>query len=180
VAVIRAATRADAPEISAVQRAAWVAAYSDLISAEIIDRVTAPDDGARIRQTFRTRPWQRMTVGVDPDSGRVLGYASYGPEVDVLGTLWPHPMTSAGAAGEVAELYALYVHPDWWSAGTGTALMSGVLAHTARYPVTTLWVLEGNARARAFYERCGFSADGAVHVLDALGGVPEVRYRRRA
>jgi GNAT superfamily N-acetyltransferase len=178
VVVIRAAAFADAAEIAAVQRAGWLAAYSDIISAETIDRVTAPDDGARIRQTFQTRPWQRMIVGLDQDSGRVVGYASYGPEVEVLGMLWPHPMSSAGAAGEVAELYALYVHPDWWSTGVGAALMSEVLAHTTKYPVTVLWVLEKNGRARAFYERFGFSADGAVHVLDALGGVPEIRYRR--
>jgi GNAT superfamily N-acetyltransferase len=178
VVAIRAAAFADAAEIAALQRAGWIAAYSDIISAEIIDRVTAPDDGARIRQTFQTRPWQRMIVGVDQGSGRVVGYASYGPEVDVLGMLWPHPMTSAGAAGQVSEVYALYVHPDWWSTGVGAALMAAVLAHTERYPVTVLWVLEQNARARAFYERFGFSADGAVHVLDALGAVPEIRYRR--
>jgi GNAT superfamily N-acetyltransferase len=178
VVAIRAASFADAARIAVVQRAGWVAAYSDIISAETIDRVTAPDDGARVRQTFQTRPWQRMIVAAEQESGQVVGYASYGPEVDVLGMQWPHPMTSAGAAGEVAELYALYVHPDWWSTGTGAALMSAVLGHTKGYPDTVLWVLERNARARAFYERFGFCADGAVHVLDGLGGVPEVRYRR--
>ena len=98
----------------------------------------------------------------------------------MLDTPWPYPLTSAGSGGEVAELYALYVHPAWWSTGTGRALMDQVLAKVcaAGYACITLWVLEANARARRFYQRAGFAPDGARHVLDDLGGVAEIRYRR--
>jgi hypothetical protein len=41
--------------------------------------------------------------------------------------------------------------------------------------VSTLWVLEGNAQARRFYERRGWSPDGAAR--EAFG-VLELRYRR--
>jgi GNAT superfamily N-acetyltransferase len=195
VVVIRSGLAGDAAQVAAVQREGWLAAYDGIIADEIIDRVTAPDDGARVRQTFRTRPWQRMIVavaetqrstGIAPDQAGaasagpgVVGYASFGPEVDVLAP-WPPPLTTAGAAGQVAELYALYVHPAWWSTGTGRALMDRALARTAKagYPSITLWVLEANARARRFYERAGFSPDGASNVLVRLGGVIEIRYRR--
>ena len=42
-----------------------------------------------------------------------------------------------------------------------------------------LWVLEGNAAARAFYERCGFVCNGDVLDVE-VGGAPlrEVRYVR--
>ena len=88
--------------------------------------------------------------------------------------------TKAGAAGQAAELYALYVHPDWWSTGTGRALLDRALARTtaAGYADIVLWVLRDNARARRFYERAGFSPDGASNVLDGLGGVEELRYQR--
>jgi ribosomal protein S18 acetylase RimI-like enzyme len=190
VVTIRAATFADAAAISAVQRASWFGAYEGIVDAAVIDRVTTPDDGARIRQTFRTRPWQRMIVACAPAGAdqpsvvapppAVIGYASFGPEREVLGAPWPHPVTTAGAEGQIAELYALYVHPDWWSAGAGRAMMDRVLAATARSGFTeiTLWVLEKNIRARRFYERAGYSPDRAVNILDGLGGVPEVRYRR--
>jgi RimJ/RimL family protein N-acetyltransferase len=58
--------------------------------------------------------------------------------------------------------------------------MDRVIARTsaAGYRDIVLWVLEENARARRFYERAGYSADGATNVLDRLGGVLEVRYRR--
>jgi GNAT superfamily N-acetyltransferase len=189
--VIRAASTADAAQVAAVQREAWFAAYEGIIPREIIDRVTAPDGGARVRQTFRTRPWQHMIVAVaanreNPDPARasavpgIVGYASFGPETDVLGAPWPHPLTADGEDGSVAELYALYVRPAWWSTGTGRALMDRVLAGTsgAGYLSVTLWVLRDNRRARRFYERAGFAPDGASNVLDRLGGVTEVRYRR--
>jgi GNAT superfamily N-acetyltransferase len=176
---VRAATSADAAAVASVQRAGWFAAYSEFIESTVIDRVTTPDNGARVRQTFRTRPAQRMIVACA--SSDVVGYASYGPELEVLSSAWPYPVSSAGAAGIVGELYALYVHPDWWSTGTGHVLMSRVLSRLtlSGYGEVTLWVLEKNTRARRFYERVGFAQDGAVNALETLGaGVIEVRYRR--
>jgi ribosomal protein S18 acetylase RimI-like enzyme len=182
---IRAGSAADAAQVAAVQRETWFAAYEGIIAAEVIDRVTLPDDGARVRQSFRTRPRQRMLLATDPDAtgpdaGEVVGYASYGPETDVLNAPWPHPLTADGAGGRVAELYALYVRPAWWSTGTGRALMERVLARTgaAGYQAITLWVLRDNERARRFYERAGFAPDGATNVLAGLGDILEVRYRR--
>ena len=112
--MIRSASTADAAQISGVQRDSWLAAYQGIIAHEIIDRVTAPDGGARVRQVFRTRPWQRMVVAADGQE--IVGYASFGPELDVFAP-WPHPISPAGQQGEVGELYALYVHPAWWSTG---------------------------------------------------------------
>jgi len=75
VVVIRAGSAADAAQVAAVQREGWFAAYEGIIPGEIIDRITAPDDGARVRQSFRIRPWQRMIVAIadDQDAG-VVGY----------------------------------------------------------------------------------------------------------
>ena len=187
--VIRSASAADAAQIAAVMRASWRAAYDGIIAPEVIDRVTAPDGGARVRESFRTRPWQKAIVAVaaQPEAPRkrgaadgIVGYAFFGPEQDVLGAPWPHPVSPAGQQGQVAELYALYVLPAWWSTGTGRALMDRVLDATsaARYLSVRLWVLRENARARRFYERAGFAPDGATHTLEGLGGVTEIRYQR--
>ncbi len=194
VVTIRAARIGDAAAIAAVQRASWFAAYEGIIAHDIIDEFTAPDDGARMRQTFRARPWQHTIVAVtdvtvtdvavtdvsETGSTAIIGYASFGPERDVEHGSWPYELTSAGVAGKVAELYAFYTDPAWWSTGTGRALMERVLRDSARsdFPEIVLWVLEKNVRARRFYARAGFTADGAVNMIDGLGGVPEVRYRR--
>jgi RimJ/RimL family protein N-acetyltransferase len=42
----------------------------------------------------------------------------------------------------------------------------------------TLWVLERNARGRAFYERLGFAPDGARQDLPDLGRA-EIRLARK-
>jgi ribosomal protein S18 acetylase RimI-like enzyme len=208
VVVIRSASAADAAQIAAVMRDSWLAAYDGIIASALLDQATALDGGARVRQSFRLRPWQRTIAavargpapaseavarglapaseavarGLAPvnETAGIVGYASFGPERDVLDTPWPYPLTVAGSDGQVAELYALYVHPAWWSTGTGRALMDHVLARVcvAGYACITLWVLEANARARGFYQRAGFAPDGARHVLDDLGGVTEIRYRR--
>jgi ribosomal protein S18 acetylase RimI-like enzyme len=58
--------------------------------------------------------------------------------------------------------------------------MQRVLARSAGagYSAITLWVLRDNERARRFYDRAGFTPDGATNVLTRLGDVPELRYRR--
>ena len=173
---IRAATLADATAVAQVRRASWFAAYAGIIDPADIERVTGPGDADRIREQMRARSWSSTIVAVDP---AVVGFASFGPERDMFAG-WPAPVTEAGAAGQIAEVYAIYVHPDWWSTGTGRVLMDEALTRLRQgsYREVVLWVLEQNDRARRFYELAGFSPDGAVNILHNLGRVPEVRYRR--
>lgn len=69
------------------------------------------------------------------------------------------------------EIISLYVLPAYWGRGYGKSL----LAHAAAYLRAQgfrnlyLWVLEGNVRARAFYERSGFAPDGGRMTLH-IGG----------
>ena len=79
------------------------------------------------------------------------------------------------------ELYAIYVHPDYWGAGVGQALLDRAEQSSprrARWPSLTCMV--GNARARRFYERNGWEP-GETLVEPHFGGEPtEVcRYRKR-
>lgn len=55
------------------------------------------------------------------------------------------------------EVYTLYVMPPSWGMGVGSALMEQVPAGD----IVSLWVAEGNQRARRFYARQGFEPDGA-------------------
>src|SRR5712691_10812107 len=123
--VIRAASAADAAQVAAVQREAWFAAYEGIIPSEIIDRVTAPDDGARVRQTFRTRPWQHMLVAVaadqatpgptgEPAASGIVGYASFGT------TGAPAGSTSGPVSRRTAPptcSFALAASPNFVTAG---------------------------------------------------------------
>src|SRR2546421_24793 len=51
----------------------------------------------------------------------------------------------------------------------------------ARFRFSILWVVDRNQRARSFYERAGWSTDGATKAEDYEGTtVHECRYRRPA
>ena len=56
------------------------------------------------------------------------------------------------------ELDGLFVEPERWRKGIGTALATAAV-HDARRNGLTLGVTAG-AAAREFYERCGFSVEG--------------------
>ena len=179
--------------MEAVRRVSWRVAYAGLIGQSYIDRATAVPSGIS-----HSAPWRRTLVAVAGGSSgaaggspavagcTVVGYTAFGPERSGLapqpgrGRADRLPLTPAGLAGAVGEVYAIYVAPDWWSTGTGRLLMEAAVASlvSAGYQRAVLWVLDTNARARRFYEKAGWAPDGAANTMAALGGVVEVRYTR--
>ena len=57
---------------------------------------------------------------------------------------------------------ALYVRAEVYGNGVGRALFQVAIGSASAY----LWVLDGNDRAIAFYERQGFGFDGATKPED--------------
>jgi len=188
---IRELTAADGPAVAEVRRASWQAAYTGIIKQALLDQAAAQPSGL-----LRPAPWRRTVVAVADGDHVAVGYAAFGPERSLLASAPIVPragaaaaagqppsaprLTEAGLAGQVGEVYALYVAPDWWSTGTGRSLMSCAVAALteAGYERAVLWVLQANARARRFYEKAGWAPDGASNILAGLGGVIEVRYCR--
>ena len=160
---IRLAADGDAEGIARVQELTWQAAYRHVFPVAELDR------GGFIQpQRWRdriARPPTGWTTFVAETDGAIIGFASVGPSRDERG---------------IGELYAIYVEPDQWSPGTGRALIERAeerLRHS--YGEATLWVLEDNPRARAFYERGGWAADGESKAEERWGvRAPEVRYRK--
>jgi len=74
------------------------------------------------------------------------------------------------------------VHPARWRQGAGRLLCAHALREAAarEHTVMTLWVMSGNARARRFYQRLGFTPDGGERTNTQLIGSPfdEIRYRK--
>jgi GNAT superfamily N-acetyltransferase len=163
---VRPATGSDADGIARAQERAWQSAYRHVFPVEELDR------GGFIRPAlWRERlehppPGWTTFVAADADGGSVLGFASVGPSRDERG---------------LGELYAIYVHPDWWGTGAGVALIArGEAELRAIYREATLWVLEDNPRARSFYETAGWAPDGATKAHERWGvRAAEVRYRKR-
>jgi ribosomal protein S18 acetylase RimI-like enzyme len=159
---VRIATGADAQAVESIRIRSWRVAYRHVFPPADLDAL--PVDGARWRQRLETPPHGWATF-VAEAGGAVVGFASVGPSRDEDG---------------VGELYAIYVDPDAWSTGAGRALIERAEAQLRyEYDEATLWVLEDNPRARAFYERAGWTADGGRKAEERFGvRAAEVRYRK--
>ncbi|SCK44669.1 Acetyltransferase (GNAT) family protein [Streptomyces sp. WMMB 714] len=76
------------------------------------------------------------------------------------------------------------MRPEVVGTGVGRLLAGACLARAAASGAARilLWVIDGNARARRFYERAGFTRDtsGDAESLDGVAGtrVTVVRYAR--
>jgi len=78
-----------------------------------------------------------------------------------------------------AHLWMLFVRPPWWGSGLAGRLNGLAVGEAAArgYAAIRLHTPAGNARARAFYEREGWSTDG-VAIPEPLLGLDLVEYRR--
>jgi GNAT superfamily N-acetyltransferase len=166
--MIRLAKSADAAAIAAVQVRGWQAAYRGHFPDGFLDGLNVADRAERWTAWLANAA--RPTAVYEAPAG-IIGFASIGPSRD------------AGASAATGELLAIYVEPATWRRGVGTALVSWA---TAAAPVRgwtamTLWTIEGNAGARAFYERCGWVHDGAAkRELFAGEMLAQVRYAWRS
>ena len=79
-----------------------------------------------------------------------------------------------------AHLWMLFLRPPWWGTGLATRLHGLALAEAARrgYETMQLYTPTGQARARAFYEREGWTVDGQPFAEPMLD-LELVRYLRR-
>ncbi|MFF7898245.1 GNAT family N-acetyltransferase [Streptomyces sp. NPDC007920] len=162
---VRDMTEQDIEDVSALRVRGWQHAYAGLMPQTYLDGLSIAEDAARRRAYFADVS-SGMTNLVAQTADGTVGWASFGP---ARGEDIPQ---------DDGELYAIYARPDLIGTGIGRALLKEVL-HRASYPGLRLWVLEGNVRARRFYERAGFSPDGAVCADEVAGvPVPEVRYYR--
>jgi GNAT superfamily N-acetyltransferase len=77
-------------------------------------------------------------------------------------------------------LQTLYVMPEFWSRGIGSALHDLALARLRETNVqeARLWTLTENHRARAFYEKRGWSLTGQTRVVPFPPHPTDVEYAR--
>jgi ribosomal protein S18 acetylase RimI-like enzyme len=164
---VRPATVADAPAMGRVVVRAWQAAYRGHMPEAYLDGLRPEDRAAYWDGVLRNED-RRAAVLVVERADEVVGFAAAGPSPDPEGA---------------GELYAINVDPAHWGTGAGRALLAAAEAELDRmgFAESVLWVVPGNGRARRFYERAGWTTDGAEKTGEAFGvTVAEVRYRRRS
>ena len=161
---IRRASISDAEMVGGIHVQSWNVAYRGIMPDDVI---------ARTDLAYRTAFWAERIA--DPEwpvylveeSGRGLAFCQMIPTRD-----------ADDDATRVGHITSIHVLPQLRGFGFGRALMDHVLDEFARrgFAEVTLWVLQENKSARAFYERYGFRQDGGTRVYPKTQ-VPEVRYR---
>jgi ribosomal protein S18 acetylase RimI-like enzyme len=143
--IIRAARVEDAKGIATVQMRTWQVAYADIFPADKL---------AGLNQELETRieRWGSIVSGAErlavtyvaEQDGQVIGFVNAGRQVKV-----DHPQD--------AELFAIYILPDFHGKGIGRKLVSAAAAElkTLGFTSLLLWVLADNQASRGFYERLG-------------------------
>jgi len=148
--VIRPATGDDAETLAALHLDVWEEAYADLIPQRILDaRRRSANAQVELWRAILAHP--TSTVLIAEQDARLTGFVSAGPGRDE-----PH------ADLPTLELMALYVRAQVYGAGVGYRLLDAAVGTEPAY----LWVLDGNERAIAFYERQGFAFDGETRTDD--------------
>jgi len=155
----------DARAVAEIHVDTWNAAYASIVSAEYL---TA--QSVERRQAW----WSQCIAAGTPEllvakhNGLLRGWLNFGASRD------------EGALASEAEVWAIYVAPDFWSTGTGRLLWlrAKELMVEQGFKSCSLWVFPQNARAIKFYQAAGFVADPSPPKNFELGGqkLQEVRY----
>lgn len=164
--LIRHGCERDAAGIARIHVGSWQAAYRGLVPDEVLDALDP---------VKRTMVWRELlgmpeeTVLVAMGGGRLAGFCTLQASRD------------AGVALATGEIASFYVDPPAWGRGAGRELAEQLVrqARARNFARLTLWVIAGNTRARRFFERCGFAADGMERDEDRQGHlIPVMRYAR--
>ena len=162
---IRKATADDAQDIARVHTHSWQAIYRGHFPEDYLDNIDVDR---------RTRLWRKL-AGEESDD--VVVVVENGEIVGFLHLTESRDEDSPPATDEVTSIYLL---PECWRKGFGRALLEWAIGRSQSRGAAgiTLWVLDGNQRARQFYEGMGFVFGGVKRKEKLPGGFgfTEVRY----
>lgn len=165
---VRPATLGDSERIADIHVRTWQAAYAGVMPQDFLDRLDVD---------ARAAMWRRAIDGRTPPRG--IFVAEVGDELAGFVAVGRFRHEDGDRDEGVGEVFAIYVTAEYWSTGAGRVLMQTAIDHLVGEGIDEirLWVLADNPRARRFYERFGYVADGTTRVDEAGGeALDEVRY----
>lgn len=166
---IRLATADDIPAIAALHIEGWKGAYGGMVDQAYLDRLSVEK---RIEDWTVWMASGESETYLAEEGGIAAGFITIGR------TKTAPPGSSPIRPSHSGEVYALYLHPDYWRKGIGTML----LKHAAKalkdkkHSTLCLWVLDANTRAKAFYEKMGGQKLGGKMIEIGPSSLKEICY----
>ncbi|WP_075740134.1 MULTISPECIES: GNAT family N-acetyltransferase [Actinoalloteichus] len=187
---LRRAVPADAAVLGRMNVTAWQRVYRGLMPDALLDGLSRVDQTPNWQQTLAwpaphadflaVCPAEPDPAGSDPADSRAS--AEPAEEIGAYATVGPlSEQADAHPTRRTGELISLYAAPAWLRTGAGRLTHDAGLAHLAEagFEHVVVWVMEGNAEGRAFYEAMGWDCDEVVRPLELPGfSLPEIRYSR--
>jgi GrpB-like predicted nucleotidyltransferase (UPF0157 family)/ribosomal protein S18 acetylase RimI-like enzyme len=165
---VRRAGAADVSGIAEIHVRSWQAAYRGVLPDALLDALSVPEREDHWQTILSGASEHRLTLVADDPGGGLTGFCS---------ALMPSPDGKAGAA--TAEIGALYVDPNCWGRGVGTAVLTAALKELREqgWADAILWVLPENHAALAFYDHLGFAVEKGIEKNEERSGRPVIRLR---
>jgi ribosomal protein S18 acetylase RimI-like enzyme len=164
--VIKNATISDAKDIATIHVHSWKKAYAGIVPAIILNSLSIEN----YHNAWHEYLTQGCTVLLATELDQVHGFVSYCPSRD-----------KDADPVKTAEISAIYLAPEQFRKGLGTRLCEAVEAAISEsgFAELTLWVLDANHPARAFYERLGFipTGDAVANHFDKIE-LKEILYKK--
>lgn len=161
---VKLANKNDMQTLAKIQVDSWTVAFKDILSKETLEKYQDVEEFTTFFESV-----------YDLKKGHFyVGYLDGKPCGEVF---WCDSEDEENL--DCVEIVAFHSIKESWGKGVGKAMMDTVLQDilkSGKYKAY-LWVFKDNFRARKFYEKCYFRADG-VERESKLDGAIEVRYWR--
>jgi len=165
---LRPAKSQDAPTIAAIHVATWREAYRGLVPESHLSQLDPQRSADRFRAFIGSGQAESYLIESERTT---VGFLTIGPSRD-----------NDHTGEDVGEIWGLYLAPAHWRCGLGmrACRRAEEILRAKGFGPIVLWVFEGNASARRFYEAMGYRPDGGRKIIEVGMPLPAVRYRKDA
>jgi len=163
------ASEKDIPAIARIHVEGWKASYGGIVDQNYLDNLNTAEFEQKWQEWMKSG---QTTTFLAMRDDKPAGFITYG-KVKTL-----PPGQSNIRPQYTAEIYALYVLPDYWGQRLGKELMQEAAARLKdlKHGSLCLWVVKDNDRAIGFYEKLGGQRIGKHDIRIGPSKVREVCY----
>lgn len=143
---LRRATVADAEAIAAIRIEGWRTTYRGMIPDSYLDDMNMNENLLHWRTILQALPTKEdaLCVYVAVSDNEIVGFVSA-------------MKLAEPKLGKEGEINAIYIRPQWQRCGIGKRMMHKAARSLQAMGCQScvIWVIDGNAQARNFYEELG-------------------------